>query len=442
MTRRLIFVWVGLVIGASAAQAQIPFSKNMVPTRTTLARLGLERNWYNVIPLAGGAEQVAEISIDLDMVFAQTNQANFHAFDSESGRHLWTANLGVHSVDAHPASANATTVFVTNSNMLFAIDRKTGLINWKRQLSTLAGGSTACDDMRVWVGTLDGKINTYKAADGGELWSAQTRGEVTSRPHPAEHVVAVASQDGRVYIYRAEFNTPLMTWAARGPITAPLGAYSTRTLLVPSQDKSLYAIDLFTGETKWVFASGSPINQEPLVSGEDVYIVNTAGNLSRINGKSGAEQWTISTLGGPLLGVTAKRVYLESRDGDLFIVDRNTGHMLFDPRATHERAGLNIRDFQLGPTNRLNDRIYIASKNGMLVCLRESGAIKPVPLRDPKEKPFGYIPPEGIPEDQPPAPTPPPSDAPKAEDKEKADAAAEPKEDAPAKKEQGADEPK
>jgi hypothetical protein len=69
--------------------------------------------------------------------------------------------------------------------------------------------------------------------------------------------------------------------------------------------------------------------------------------------------------------------------------------MIFDPRATHERAGLNLREFNFGPTNRSNDRMYIANKQGMLVCIREAGAVKPYQLRDPNEKPFGYVPPEG-----------------------------------------------
>jgi outer membrane protein assembly factor BamB len=249
-----------------------------------------------------------------------------------------------------------------------------------------------------------GMLHTLRAKDGKELWNVQSRGALTSRPHPAGRVIAYASHDGRVYASRTNFSQPLWQWAAGGPVTAPLGAYGIRTLLVPSLDKSLYAVDLFTAETKWNFPTGAPVEQEPLVSGDDVFVINNQGSLSSINAMSGSLNWTISTLNGSLLGVTKTRVYLESMDGDLFIVDRGTGQVLFSPRDTHERAGLNLRDFKLGPTNRLNDRIYLASRSGMLVCLREAGAVKPVPLRDPNLKPFGYIPPEGYPDTPPIAP--------------------------------------
>lgn len=405
MTRRLICVWVGLLITASVVSAQIPYSKDLMPARTALARLGLERHWYNVIPLGGNAEQVLEVSIDADLAFAQTNKANFHVFEAESGRLLWSANFGRNSVDARPASANSKMVFVTNANTLYALDRKTGREAWTVQLESIPSSSTSCDEERVWVGMNSGMLHTVRARDGKGLWNVQTRGAITSRPHPASRIIAYASRDGRVYASRVELSQPLWRWAGGGPITAPLGAFGTRTLLVPSLDKSLYAVDLLTAETRWNFPTGAPIEQEPLVSGDSVFVVNTEGMLSSINAVSGIPNWTITTLGGPLLGVTPTRVYLESQDGDLFIVDRTTGHILFDPRETHERAGVNIRPFELGPTNRLNDRIYIASKSGMLICLREAGAVKPVLLRDPAEKPFGYIPPEGYPDTPPIAPT-------------------------------------
>jgi outer membrane protein assembly factor BamB len=398
MTRRLWLAWVGLVLATSVTRAQMPFSKDLILTRPALGRIGLEQNWTNVIPIGGRGEKVLEVSIDDNLVFAQTNLANFHVFDSESGRLLWSVNLGRALSDAHPASANSYAVYVSNSNTLFALDRIKGRVLWELTLDALPSSPTVADDERVSVGLLNGKLETFNAKNGKYLWNAQTGGEIESRPHPAGRIIVFASKDGKLYASRADISLPLYRWTTGGPVTAPLGAHGTRTLLVPSTDKSLYAVDLFTGETKWNYPSGAPIEQEPLVAGDDVFVVNREGILASINANSGELNWQISTLGGPLLGVTTKRVYLESRDGDLFIVDRATGQMLFDPRATHERAGVNIREFHLGPTNRLNDRIYIASKSGMLTCLRETGAVRPVPLRDPKLQPFGYIPPEGYPD--------------------------------------------
>jgi hypothetical protein len=145
-----------------------------------------------------------------------------------------------------------------------------------------------------------------------------------------------------------------------------------------------------------------------------VYAANTAGLLTALDANTGSPKWMTSTHGGRLLGVSAKRVYLESHDEDLFIVDRASGQMVADARTTHERAGLDLREYALGITNNLNDRLYMATKSGLVICLREIGQIQPRPLRDPKLPPFGFVPPEGgLP--APPSVAPPPTETPPAE---------------------------
>ena len=128
-----------------------------------------------------------------------------------------------------------------------------------------------------------------------------------------------------------------------------------------------------------------------------------------IDVNAGSPRWTISTQGGRLIAVSGTRVYLESHDEDLFIVDRATGRIVASPEATFHRAGLNLREYDLGPTNSLDDRLYFGTKSGLMICLREIGQFTPRPLRDPKAPSFGYVPPEGIetkPAIPPPAETP------------------------------------
>lgn len=189
-----------------------------------------------------------------------------------------------------------------------------------------------------------------------------------------------------------------------GPIGEGFGTFGTRTLLVPSGDNNLYGIDLLTAKVIWTFPSGAPISQEPLVADQDAYIVNTAGNMSLIDPTSGDTKWTKPTQGGRLAAVSTNKVYLRSYNLDLFIMDRQTGRMLVDPGETFLRAGLKLRDFDLDVVNRFNDRLYFGTSSGMIVCMRETGQVRPRLLRDPKALPFGYVPPEGLKITPPPGP--------------------------------------
>lgn len=406
MSRRLVSAWLLVMLAGLPARAQVPFARDLVPTRTALARLGLERQWMAIIPLVND-ERLMSISQAEDMVFAQTNRANFHAIQAESGQLLWSTNLGNLTARPRGASVNSFAVFATNLNSLFALDRRTGRTIWVKDLGILPASPTACDEERVMVGLGDGKIYAYELKvkkDGKsrisdkplEAWNWKTDGEVESRPLPASRVVAFGSSDGKVYVAFADERTMLYRIATGGPIGAGLGAFGTRLLLIPSQDRNLYGVDLFTAKVLWSFPSGAPIEQEPLVADNEIYVVNSAGLLSSIDPNSGSARWTTSTQGGRLVAVGGKRIYLKSQDGDLFINDRATGQTIADPRATLERVGLNLRPYDRGLTNRLNDRLYLATTSGMVLCLREIGLTTPRLLRDPKAPAFGYIPVSGL----------------------------------------------
>ena len=416
MCRRFLPVGVLLtIVAGSSARAQMPFPKDLLPSRTSLERLGLERQWFNVVPLVE-TERLLRISRTPDLLFAQTNYARVHTFDPESGRHLWTASLGERSGLARGVAANSFAVFVTNANMLFALDRGSGRPIWKTNLGTIPTSTPACDESHVMVGMTNGllmgfslkrtdaKGNTTILNEPYPAWNWHAGGPIHTRPLPAEAVVAWGGGDGKAYATMADERTTVWRFATGGPIGEGLGAYGTRTLLIPSGDFVLYAVDLLSAQSLWQFPSGAPIFQEPLVADQDVFVINTAGNMTLLNPSNGEPRWTTPTQGGRLTAVGAKTVYLRSYNLDLFLVDRATGRMMVDPSETHLRVGLNLREYDLDIVNRFNDRIYFGTNSGLILCLRELGQSQPRLLRDPKAPPFGYVPPEGI---KPTPPTPP-----------------------------------
>jgi outer membrane protein assembly factor BamB len=396
-----------VTLGGPAVRAQAPFATDLVPKRTSLARLGLERQWTAVVPVVG-TERLRRISRSHDLFFAQTDHGSVHTYDVETGRFLWSASLGERTPNAYPVSSNSYAVFGTCANILTALDRNTGRPMWKFNLGAMPSCGTACDEDRVMVGLSTGRIEGLSLRESKpkgppvirskpvEVWGWQTSGSILTHPLPAEHMVVFGSTDGRVYVCLNDERTALYRIATGGPIGDGLGAYGTRTLLIPSADHNLYAIDLLTSEVLWTFASGAPIGQEPLIAGEDVMTINRAGYLSMLDPGTGSVRWTTPTQEGRLVAVSGSKIYLRSFHNDLYVIDRATGKVLADPASTFQRAGLNLREYGLSMLNRYDDRMYFATESGMVVSLRELGANQPRLLRDPKALPFGYIPPEGI----------------------------------------------
>lgn len=416
MPRLLALALFAIATTAGPALAQVSYGNSAIPGRRALSRLDLDIQWNGVVPLAG-AEKVTELSIDQGMLFAQTSLANFYAYDAESGRYLWNAHLGRAATNAEPASVNGFAVYVTNSNKLIALDRKTGREIWKVELTHVPSSATIADNERVMVGTEEGKMETFDARTGAIKWNMAANARIDSRPLLAGKLVAFASEDSKVYVSRIDMAKLIWRFAAGGPIVAPLSSHGTRTLLIPSTDKTLYAVDLYSGESIWSFATGAPLRSEPIVVDNDIYVVNSEGILSEIDAETGQSRWTISTLGGRLIAVSEHKLYLESHDDDLFIVDRVSGKIIHNPAATFQRAGVNLREYALGPTNRFDDRLYFGTTHGLIICLRELKQIRPRLIHPADAKPFGYIPAEGLPLSRVPAaapttdPTAPPADA-------------------------------
>lgn len=417
MPRRLALVWAFLIFGLSGSpvHAQSIVPRDIIPTRTSLSRLGLERQWMTAIPLAG-TERVLEISRSEDLFFVQTDQAMLHVYNAETGRHQWSTKLGEQAPTARPVSSNSYAVFATNANIMFALDRGTGRVIWQVNLKYLPSSGTSCDEDRLLIGLSTGMINCYDLKEPQEkgpdkirekpslTWNLKTNGRVSTRPLLADRIVCMGSDDGRVYVNFSDEPTPLFRVPTGGPIGAELAHHGTRMLLAPSADDNLYAIDVFTAKMFWIFPSGAPIRQAPVVAGEEIFVINEAGALSLIEAKDGSAKWTTHTDSGRFLGVSPTKVYLRNGDGDLLTVERTSGKVLADSDATLRRAGLNLRPYDLSFLDHFDDRLFLGTSSGVVICLREIGLTAPQSLRDPNAKPFGYVPPEGI-RERPPVPT-------------------------------------
>ncbi len=435
MSRLLALAGLCLALGAAPAMAQRPFAADLLPTRSATARLGLERQWYAAVPLAAANDRILSFNVDGGQLFVQTSGGMLHAFDAESGRHLWGVGISAGAAIGPPVAVNSTLAFVTQLKTLHALDRRTGRTVWKTDMEDVASTGAGADEDLVMVGLRSGKLVAYNVhalpSDGdfpgrsaGSLaWAWRSNGLLTARPIVAPQVVAFGSHDHRVYVtskgtQRSDVKPELLfRFLTGGPISANMAFLGNRTLIVPSADANVYAADLFTGTTRWSISTGSEVDQEPIVSDTVVFTINASGRVMAIDGLTGKMYWDHATGGERIVAVSGTRVYLESLEHDLIILDRATGRMIADAVATQQRAGMNLRGLELSFPNYQNDRLYFASKNGLIICLREIGREQPTLLRSPGLPPFGTIPPGGFTTDEEIPPTgskttPPPAPAP------------------------------
>ncbi|WP_161602144.1 outer membrane protein assembly factor BamB family protein [Tautonia marina] len=349
MIRRLALAWaaLGTLALAVTADGQPIETHRILPDRTALGRVGLERSWFATVPLQSGLEQVDHLSLTTDgtQIFAQTTEANLYCYDSETGRMLWKANLGPASGLAQDVGTNSTLAFATNGNYIFALDRATGRQVWVERMEANASSPIVATDELVFIGEDNGKLLAFSlkpaedprfqketGAPGGFAWNFSTNGPITAEPVATQFVVAFASTGGKLYVTRYDPPSILHRSQDIGPLTASMGTYGSgpeSLLVVPSMNRNLYGINLFTGEQKWVFSTRSPISAQPLVGGGDVTITRRVPErrTQTIIGtdlKPYEQEYTEVVEQDEVLPMPPT-VYVLSDDGDLYAVNPDTG---------------------------------------------------------------------------------------------------------------------
>lgn len=391
-----------LVLGTttlSFAQRALPLPPRL-PDRSALERLGLTRAWFAQIPV-GGPTQVLGMNLTGSTLFVQTNTGGIYALDAETGKQKWSAMMPNPMTASRPVAINERFAFVANMNNLLAYDLTNGAEFFNIRLDSIVASGPTATEARVMVGLRDGRLVNYGINEQRFRWAWQLAGEVTSAPIIAPEITIYGDTAGKVYVTTGSdaketaYDRPQYLYRFRtgGPILAPIATLGTRTLLVASQDRNLYALDAYEGTRVWTYPSPGSFSLPPLVAGQDIFCVDDLGVAAKLNQRTGQPIWVRDVGRQQFLAVSPTKIYSKNLVGDLIIVSRETGKVLFTANQTHDQAGLDLRLHTLGRGNPHNDRIYVGSPTGQIVAIRETALVQPVALNDPNALPFGYLPP-------------------------------------------------
>ncbi len=213
------------------------------------------------------------------------------------------------------------------------------------------------------------------------------------------------------------YNSILTTFLTEAPITAPLVAKGD-LLYVATADSNLVAMSMrelrerstaANSLPRAKFTTGGPVIQKPLLVDDSLYAVGERWGLVRLKSDNLEPMWTerlpdgrIRAKHNPevvrLLSVSPRTklsnankagematkdtyssayVYALDRQGKLLVIDADRGTTL---------SSFDVSAFTLPVTNERNDRLYLASNSGLLLCMRDRLKVVPVLLQKPPVK--------------------------------------------------------
>jgi outer membrane protein assembly factor BamB len=190
------------------------------------------------------------------------------------------------------------------------------------------------------VTTSDWPMNRADAAHRGEGhdgprvnpvlgWRYQAEGSVVNSVTIVGDLVYATSDDGTLHALDIATGEERWSYAPElGPVSGP--QVSEGRVLVRDVDGNLAAVDAVTGAELWR-SDRAGYSSDPTFDGDSVYIAATDGTLDALDAASGTVRWTVPVTTGPLEmrgnAFADGRVYVSASDGDLVAVDAATGEI-------------------------------------------------------------------------------------------------------------------
>ena len=357
-----------------------------------LDHYGLERAWWSQATLNPARDTIRHVTADEDVVIAQSTSGLVTTFDSENGRKLWVTQLGRQDAAAFPAVTNSELTLIAVGLKVYALDKRSGVQLWEHEIPGQPSTGPVMDGDNFYIGTLSGGLFAYnlkvldklqregRDSDYGfeaQRWHFQAGGIVTTPPIVSGRVVTFASTDRSMYAISTVNGKLVYQFQTDEAIAAPLANEGT-TLVLASKDFRLYCLNANTGAIAWEYPSGKPVYDQPHIIGQQVFVTQQLGGMYCLALKDGERQWKRD-------GITK---FLAATPKLLFVADQSQGVSVLD-RADGSIVGrLPLSAFGVRVSNGRTDRLFLATKSGRFISLRQKNRPFPLYHKFPERRPI------------------------------------------------------
>ncbi len=203
-----------------------------------------------------------------------------------------------------PAVVNGKVYFGAGDGNVYAVDAKSGILQWKFSTGDVVHASPAVAGSSVFVGSFDGNLYALDADTGAQKWIFEAGRDPAnhnqvgfqSSPAVVDGIVYVGCRDAHVYAIdaltgRKKWDYPTSkSWVNTTP------AVRDGVVYVGTSDTArLIALDAKSGSLRWLFDAKAYIFSSPALAGDLAFIGSHNGKLYAVNAKAGTLAWEFQT---------------------------------------------------------------------------------------------------------------------------------------------------
>ena len=261
------------------------------------------------------------------MVFFGSYDGGFYALDAATGKRVWRyatgferrfEGKGLHGFplpeqtipDAHdvflssPAVYHGRVYFGSSDGNLYAVDEKTGMLQWKFETGGLIHASPTIANNLVYIGSWDSYLYALDADTGAEKWRFKT-GEDPIIHNQVGFQSSAAFEGGVIYtgcrdahVYAIDALTGRKKWdypTAKSWVNTTPAVYDGTVYASTGDTHKFMALDAKNGNLKFFVDVGTVIFSSPAIAGGMAYFGNLDGKLFAIDLKTGQIAWAFRT---------------------------------------------------------------------------------------------------------------------------------------------------
>jgi outer membrane protein assembly factor BamB len=265
-------------------------------------------------------------------------------------RRLW--KVSAHDTLEFPPTVGYGHVYLAQQKgLFFALDAKTGKVDWRKSLGRCAASSPTIGNGVVYQSYMhpvqclqdqagaNGFVVAWDARTGRERWRFHTA-PIESSPLLKNGRLYVGSWDHKVHAIDADTGRQIWSFQADDQVNTS-AAYWAGRIFIASDGGTLYSLSARTGRLLWSAQSQSKFGSRefwyatPTVAYGRVYLGNTDGTMYVFGAKSGKLLWA-RPLGTYIYGAAAvsnRRVFVGTYDGKLYALDAATGDTIWQVNA-------------------------------------------------------------------------------------------------------------
>lgn len=359
MSRCRLALLAGVLVFCAVSSADEDRNLQWFVSSETLAENNLERVWQSRLAIRE-AESLERLFVLGSRIYGLSGSNYLVSLNRGTGGVVFSRPIAEAGLPVLDFRLYEKEVFSIAGNRLIEINSALGTERSSMRLVFNATSPAARNKSYFYI-VGDGKrLYVLRAADKIQVFmmAADNNSMITSVA-AGEDFFVFGTDAGNVTGYEADGLKRRWRFKADGGIAGAI-VRDEKWLFFASKDANVYKINAVTGRLAWKYAAGAMLDKAPRVTGEVVYQYVRNKGLVAIDKESGKRIWQLGE-GVDLLAETNGKAYVVTKAGTLVVMDNKKAQRV---------CSVNFEGVSKYAANVADSRIYIASEDGRIACLK------------------------------------------------------------------------